>query len=137
MAVRRPTQDGGVIEYGLVREHLLAKVRAGVLRREDLCDAHPELLRAANNLGRPTKRRCPICEEQNLVEVTYIFGNKLPPGGTVPLTKKAQLALERRAEPVFCYSVDVCRSCKFHHLTRKWNAGGKQPPLSVSKDASR
>ena len=44
---RTSTADGAVVEFGLVRHALLAKLAAGVLRHEDVCDAHPELLRAA------------------------------------------------------------------------------------------
>src|SRR5665213_917242 len=46
---RTSTANGAVVEFGLVRHALLAKVAAGQLRCEDICDAHPELLRAARN----------------------------------------------------------------------------------------
>jgi hypothetical protein len=42
------------------------------------------------------------------------------------------LKLERRAEPVQCYAVEVCTNCKFHHLARKWSAGGR-----VAKNSAR
>jgi hypothetical protein len=122
---RNTTAEGAVVEYGLVRHALLAKIAAGVLRREDVCDAHPELMRAATNIGRTTGEDCPVCEERELVEVTYVFGARLPAGGTCPLTRAELLKLERRVEPVQCYAVEVCTNCKFHHLVRKWSAGGK------------
>jgi hypothetical protein len=121
---RKSTADGAVVEFGLVRAVLLQRLANGTLRREDLCDAHPELLRAATNIGRKTGETCPICDEKELVEVTYVFGAKLPPGGTCPLTRADLLRLERRAEPVLCYAVEVCTACHFHHLARKWAAGG-------------
>src|SRR5674476_1046851 len=65
---RTSTADGAVVEFGLVRRALLAKVAAGVLRYEDICDAHPELLRAARNLGRSTGETCPVCYDVELVE---------------------------------------------------------------------
>ena len=43
---RTSTADGAVVEFGLVRHALLAKLADGSLRHEDICDAHPELLRA-------------------------------------------------------------------------------------------
>jgi len=122
---RSTTADGAVVEYGLLRHALLSKIKAGALRREDICDAHPELLRAANNIGRTSGEQCPVCEERELVEVTYVFGARLPAGGTCPLTRSELLKLERRAEPVQCYAVEVCTNCKFHHLVRKWTAGGR------------
>jgi Family of unknown function (DUF5318) len=115
----------GVVEYGLVRHSLVEALRRGKVLREDVCDAHPELIRAAHHLGIRTDRECPICDETATVEVTYVFGSKLPPGGTCPSTKTELARLERREEPVICYAVEVCTTCKFHHLARKWQAGGR------------
>ena len=72
------------VEYRLVRNAKAAAVRSGRLSAEDVCDAHPELLRAARNIGRPTEDRCPVCDDAVTVEVTYVFGAKLPAGGTCP-----------------------------------------------------
>jgi len=123
---RTTTANGAVVEFGLVRHALLAKVAAGLLRYEDICDAHPELMRAAKNLGRKTGETCPVCGDLELVEVTYVFGARLPAGGTCPGTRAELLKLERREEPVQCYAVEVCTGCSFHHLVRKWSAGGRR-----------
>ena len=122
---RSSTANGAVVEFGLVRHALLAKLAAGQLRAEDVCDAHPELLRAARNIGRSTGETCPVCHDAELVEVTYVFGARLPSGGTCPSTRAELLKLERREDPVQCYAVEVCIECSFHHLVRKWAAGGK------------
>ncbi len=122
---RSSTADGAVVEFGLVRHALLAKLAQGTLRHEDVCDAHPELLRAAKHIGRSTGETCPVCAEAELVEVTYVFGSRLPPGGTCPTSRAELLKLERREEPVQCYAVEVCVACSFHHLVRKWSAGGR------------
>ena len=123
---RTSTANGAVVEFGLVRHALLAKVAAGLLRYEDVCDAHPELLRAAKNLGRKTGETCPVCSDVELVEVTYVFGARLSSGGTCPTSRAELLKLERREEPVQCYAVEVCVGCSFHHLVRKWSAGGRR-----------
>ncbi len=123
---RSSTADGAVVEFGLVRHALLAKVAAGELRYEDICDAHPELLRAARNIGRKTGEVCPVCGDAELVEVTYVFGARLPSGGTCPSSRAELLKLERREDPVQCYAVEACVACSFHHLVRKWSAGGRQ-----------
>jgi hypothetical protein len=120
---RTSTANGAVVEFGLVRRALLAKVAAGQLRCEDICDAHPELLRAARNIGRKTGETCPVCSDAELVEVTYVFGARLPSGGTCPSSRADLLKLERREDPVQCYAVEVCVACSFHHLVRKWIAG--------------
>ncbi len=126
-ALRRSTATGAVVEYGLVRHALLAKVAEGALGLEEVCDAHPELVRAATHLGRRTGETCPICEEAQLKIVTYVFGARLPAGGACPSTRAELLKLERREEPVLCYAVEVCVKCHFHHLARKWSAGGRRP----------
>jgi hypothetical protein len=127
--------DGAVVEYGLVRHALLDDLARGVISRDDVCDAHPELLRAATHLGRPAGETCPVCAEGELREVTYVFGARLPPGGACPSTRAELLKLERREEPVQCYAVEVCVRCRFHHLARKWAAGGVR--ARVARKASR
>ena len=113
------------------------------MQRVDVCDAHPELLRAARNVGRPTKEVCPICDDGRLVTVTFVFGAKLPPGGRCPGTAAELKALCRRPEPVLCYEVEVCPACAWHHLMRKYPAGGGKKPTeeggadAVSEGAGR
>ena len=41
------------------------------------------------------------------------------------------MKLERREEPVQCYAVEVCTACSFHHLVRKWSAGGRRARRQV------
>jgi hypothetical protein len=114
------------VEYRIVRNGLVKDVEQGRVQRVDVCDAHPELLRAARNVGKPTKDDCPICKEQRLVTVTFVFGAKLPAGGRCPGTAAELKALCRRPEPVLCYEVEVCPSCAWHHLMRKYPAGGEK-----------
>ncbi len=132
---RTSTADGAVVEFGLVRHALLAKIAAGTLRATDVCDAHPELLRAAKNIGRSTGETCPVCSDVELVEVTYVFGARLPAGGTCPSTRAELLELERRADPVQCYAVEVCTGCSFHHLARKWIAGGRPARRAAARQS--
>ena len=112
------------VEYRLVRNAAVREVQRGKTQKIDVCDAHPELLRAARNVGRPTKERCPICDDGRLVKVTFVFGAKLPAGGRCPGTVAELNALRRRPEPVLCYEVEVCPDCAWHHLMRKYPAGG-------------
>jgi hypothetical protein len=118
-----PARDARV-EYRLMRNAVVRDVQKGRLGREDVCDAHPELLRAARNVGKPLGERCPVCEEADTVEVTYVFGARLPAGGLCPGTARELNRLRRRAEPVHCYDVEVCPDCAWHHLTRKYPSGG-------------
>jgi len=127
------TQSEASVEYRLMRDALAKAVRTGKVRPEDACDAHPELLRAATNLGKSTKERCPVCEKVDTVEVTYVFGAKLPPGGTCPSTKTELNRLLRREEPVQAYTVEVCTACHFHHLLRRYPGGGEGAKKSTRK----
>ena len=113
------------MEYRLARNAVVREVRRGRIETVDVCDAHPELLRAARNVGRPSGDECPICEDGRTVEVTYVFGAGLPPGGRCPGTAAELDRLRRRAEPVLCYDVEVCPGCAWHHLLRKYPAGGR------------
>ena len=72
-AARRPRAgDGGLgllhfrpvsreIDYALARRLTVREFRSGALTRVDVCDAHPELLRAARNLGEDSDEDCPVC----------------------------------------------------------------------------
>ncbi len=64
----------GTVDYRLARQALVAEYRKKRLARHEVCDAHPELVRAARELGEPTSIECPICEEANVVLVSYVFG---------------------------------------------------------------
>lgn len=114
---------GGRVEYLLARNAVIREYRKGRLSRLDVCDAHPELLRVARNLGHPTGHQCPICEESDLVEVTFVFGSRLPPGGRCVATQTELARYWRRKEPVVCYVIEVCTECSWNHLSRMYPAG--------------
>src|SRR5687768_17401785 len=59
----------GIIDYRLARNAVLSEFRKGRLRKVDVCDAHPELVRAARNVGQDTGVECPVCEQADLVTV--------------------------------------------------------------------
>jgi len=114
---------GGRVEYLLARNAVVREYRKGRLSRLDVCDAHPELLRAARNLGHPSGEPCPICEEADLVEVTFVFGSRLPSGGRCVATQIELTRYWRRKDPVVCYVVEVCAECSWNHLARMYPAG--------------
>lgn len=118
--------DGGRVEFRLARNAVVKQFQKGRLGRPDLCDAHPELLRAARNVGKAMDEVCPICDDARLVHVTYVFGPRLPPQGTCPATTAQLERLCRRAEPVACYVVEVCPECAWNHLVRMYPAGGRR-----------
>lgn len=116
---------GGRVEYRLARNAVVKEFRRGRLGRLDVCDAHPELIRAARNIGTPLAEECPICAECDVVHVTYVFGPGLPPFGRCPATAAELAKLCRRAHEVACYVVEVCPECRWNHLVRMYPAGGR------------
>ena len=90
-------QLGGIVDHRLTRRALINEYRRGRLRRDQVCDAHPELLRAARNFGDETIVKCPICVDDTVVLVTYVFGPRLPSHGRC-ITKPTELDEFRRVD---------------------------------------
>ncbi len=114
----------GVIDHRLARRALISEYRKGRLAQHQVCDAHPELVRAARQVGESTAVECPICETSNLVFVTYVFGPRLPPFGRCITSKKELAQLARRRDQLTAYLVEVCPACSWHHLLRTAPLGG-------------
>ncbi len=95
---------------------LLEEYRAGHVDRSDVCDAHPELKRAARNCGTPTQSICPICEDCAVVLVTYAFGARVAKSGRMVETAAELEALRAKVGALTCYVVEVCPSCSWNHL---------------------
>jgi hypothetical protein len=119
------TDGPGHVDYRLARNLVVSEFRKGRLSRLDVCDAHPELLRAAVNVGEETREDCPICEEVRVRLVSYAFGTGLPPSGTCITSKGEFMKLTRRARNVTCYVVEVCPNCSWNHLARSFAVAGR------------
>lgn len=117
---------GGVVDHRLARRALINEYRRGRLRRDQICDAHPELMRAARHIGDETSVLCPICEEGCLVLVTYVFGPHLPAHGRVISQSKEAAQFSRSTDEYAAYVVEACRVCRWHHLLRVLPVGGRQ-----------
>ncbi len=113
-----------VVDHRLERRALVNEYRRGRLSRDQVCDAHPELIRAAKNLGAPSSVTCPICEEVKLVLVTYVFGPRLPAHGRCVATKADLAQFDGRADDLDAYVVEACVNCRWHHLLRVLPLGG-------------
>lgn len=118
----RGSQPGspGEIDYRLARQSIISEYRKGRLAQHEVCDAHPELRRAAQECADPTRQLCPICEDAYIVLVTYVFGPRLPAHGRC-ITKRSELrALSRRRGEFAAYVVEVCPECAWNHLARSF-----------------
>ena len=68
---RSPRAELGIIDYTLAKRALLRDAKRGTLGLTDLCDAHPELIRAAKHVDATVEdvlagnfaqiRECPMC----------------------------------------------------------------------------
>lgn len=125
--------NGGVVDHQLTRRALINEVKRGRVSKDSVCDAHPELLRAARNIGEPSKTVCPICEEVNVVLVTYVFGHGLPKHGRCLTEKSDVIKLQRTGHEYAAYVVEACPQCKWHHLLRILPIIGRRKPKTVAK----
>lgn len=121
----RPEATPGQIDYRLVRKHTVDEFKRGRLSRLDVCDAQPELLRNAVNCGRTSRETCPICDEEHVVLVTFVFGARLPAHGRCITTAEELDRLDRRTASLAAYVVEVCPACAWNHLLRSFPIGGR------------
>jgi hypothetical protein len=112
----------GVVDYTLAKRALLRDVQRGLLGLTDICDAHPELMRAAHHVGEPSRHDCPVCGKEKLVLLAYVYGDDLKQdnGRVWDLETALKLAAAHRGSA--CYVVEVCRGCQWNHLSEAFTA---------------
>lgn len=118
------------VDYRLTRAATLRAWRSGQLGRHEVCDAQRELQRNAEFCGQPTGRSCPVCDSEGasdgLVEVTYVFGSRLPKHGRCVTTRAEMQRLQHRVSVSTGYVVEVCTVCGWNHLVRRFTLGGRR-----------
>lgn len=114
------------VDYRLARAATLRAWRSGQLGRHEVCDAQRELQRNAEFCGQPTGRSCPVCDTEGLVEVTYVFGSRLPKHGRCITTRAEMQRLQHRVSVSTGYVVEVCTICGWNHLVRRFTLGGRR-----------
>jgi hypothetical protein len=113
-----------VVDYKLARRSVISQVRRGLLSTTDVCDAHPELLRAARNIGGELEHPCPMCSHESMRTVRYVYGDKLGrDNGRVVYPEDWLAELVERHEQFTCYLVEICIDCHWNHLIRSYVAG--------------
>ena len=109
---------GGSIDYRLARDRVVHSYISGEATRAEVCDAQPELMRNARECGSPLDRPCPICTDVDVVQVTYIFGTRLPHSGRCMVTSRDYERIRQRKGSFTAYDVEVCPTCRWNHLLR-------------------
>jgi hypothetical protein len=114
----------GTIDYALARRAVLREFQRGRVGRSEICDAHPELLRAARSIGTPLGATCPICAQGRLRLVQYVFGDGIrEPQGRLVADARELAKVTGRLDEVTTYEVEVCVECGWNHLRRSFLAG--------------
>jgi len=106
----------GVVDYTFAKRALLRDFGSGIISRFDICDAHPELLRAARYIGEQSSRPCPVCDKDELKLLAYVYSDDLKAnnGRVWELDKALSMAADHRGAR--CYVVEVCVGCSWNHL---------------------
>jgi hypothetical protein len=119
-----PAQGSQSVDYRLARRSALASLRRGGLSTTDVCDAHPELLRAGKNIGEDAADPCPVCSHDTLKLVRYVYGEDLKrDNGRVVYPAEWLAELAQTHDQFTCYIVEVCVDCAWNHLVRSYQAG--------------
>lgn len=111
----------GVVDYTLAKRALLRDFRRGLLSRLEICDAHPELLRAARYLGAEASRPCPVCNVYELRLLAYVYADGLRRNNGRAFEVEEGLAFAARQRGA-CYVVEVCTNCCWNHLSEAFLA---------------
>jgi uncharacterized protein DUF5318 len=114
------------VDYRMARRAVLLELRRGIRSVADVCDAHPELIRAARFIGEETADICPICSHAGLRVLFYTYGNELKGRENGRVRRRADLLeLRERFGEFACYVVEVCTACSWNHLVRSFLTGYK------------
>ena len=157
MSLRPPRSTAGVrsfVDYALVRQATLHDLRSGYVTTTDVCDPHPDLIRAALHHGEPSTRSCPVCRGgghagEELGPARPAAGDQRrargcrgPAGWSSCATRTAtswasspagssrqeEIAeLSQESGDVKVYVVEVCISCGWNHLIASYVVGDGHP----------
>jgi hypothetical protein len=123
-------------DYALARLAVLREFRRGRLAERDVCDAHPELVRAGRNVGEHTGHECPVCGGGGIRLVSYVYGDRLGPANGRALADPGELERLDAAHDEFArYVVEVCVECRWNHLSRRELYGRRHAPTARAKGA--
>lgn len=112
-----------VVDYSLQRRAVLREVFSGRIGTYEVCDASPYLKNAARFHGEPTEVRCPICRQENLTHVHYIYGDELKQSAGQARTRAELPVLAMTLREFQVYVVEVCQGCDWNHLVEQFLLG--------------
>lgn len=117
------------IDYRLAKRAVVRRLQDGELSIEQVCDAHPELVRASTHMGTRTGRACPVCamaepgdvnwtpEPPTVLETTWLYGDSLRQKNGHLVEDPLDLAeYEQRFASFMAWTVECCVVCRWNHL---------------------
>ncbi len=125
----------GFTDYRMAKRAVVREVTQGQRALADVCDAHPELLRAARNVGTTLDQDCPICEladdraevprdDVALRQVIYVFGDALRRRSGAVVWNRDELSdLAAEHDSFTAYVVECCLVCGWNHLVESFLLG--------------
>ncbi|MCL1838170.1 MAG: DUF5318 domain-containing protein [Propionibacteriaceae bacterium] len=119
------------VNYALQRRNTLQSLQRPQRIFADSCDADPMLLRSAHHHGEESKVPCPICNNERLLNLNYVFGDQLGQySGRIKTTAElSEMQSEYGEFKVFV--VEVCVECGWNHLINSYLLGDgvkRRPP---------
>jgi hypothetical protein len=115
------------VDYALQRRALLAGVRSGRVGSHEACDASPYLLRAAKFHGRAGDVPCPMCGQDPLTLVSWVYGDELKHVAGSARSPEELARMTGMFAEFTVYEVEVCRACHWNHLVRSYVLGTGEP----------
>lgn len=128
-------------DYALARRALLRDLERGAVTRPDVCDAHPELLRAARHVGEQADHTCPVCAGLHVRYVSYVYGDQLRQANGRCIVHPSELERLDAAHAEYTrYVVEVCADCGWNFLRRRElhghrHAGSAPAPTGRARSA--
>jgi Family of unknown function (DUF5318) len=113
------------VDYSLARRAVLREYHAGQVSRFEICDAHPDLLRAARYSGEKTSEACPICDAGPLILIAYAFSDTFPKRENGKVWPRDDVAPLMKLGDARLYTVEVCLDCSWNHLLSQMSFGGR------------
>lgn len=118
-----PIAPKRVIDYSLRRRATLADLEEGRISLDEVCDADPYLVRAAEFHGTVSDELCPVCRKENLVTVKWVYDESLGDASGSARTQDEIDELAAHHDEFTVHVVEVCRSCKWNHLVESFEVG--------------
>ena len=113
------------VDYSLARRAVLRDYHSGQISRFEICDAHPDLLRAARYSGEKTSSSCPVCDGGPIVLVSYAFSDTFPKHENGKVWPRNDLGPLLKLRDARLYTVEVCPDCSWNHLLSQAAFGGR------------